>query len=96
VSGEVAVELDRQAERDLCRLHPNDRRLVLRATSETLTCRPLPANADDKVLKGRAPWRRLRVGELRILWREVEDHPRCIVRILHRRDLERSVRTLPG
>jgi len=96
VSTEVAVELDRQAERDLRRLHPNDRRLVLRAISETLTCQPLPANADDKVLKGRAPWRRLRVGELRILWRDVDDRSRRIARILHRRDLERAVRTLAG
>lgn len=94
--GEVAVELDRQAERDLGRLHPDDRRLVLRAISETLTCRPLPANADDKMLKGRAPWRRLCVGELRILWRDVDDRQRRIARILQRRDLERGVRTLPG
>lgn len=93
---EVAVELDRQAERDLRRLHPDDRRLVLRAISETLTRQPLPANADDKQLKGRAPWRRLRVGELRILWRDVDDRSRRIARVLHRRDLEWAVRALAG
>lgn len=96
MSGKVAVELDRQAERDLRRLHPNDRRLALRAISETLTCQPLPMGEDDKTLKGRSPWRRLRVGELRVLWRDVEGRPRRVARILHRRDLERGVRTLPG
>jgi mRNA-degrading endonuclease RelE of RelBE toxin-antitoxin system len=94
VPAQVAVELDRQAERDLRRLHPNDRRLILRAIAETLTRQPLLANADDKMLKGRALWRRLRVGELRILWRDVESRPRRVARILHRRDLERAVRTL--
>lgn len=93
---EVAVELDRQAERDLQRLHPHDRRAALRAISQTLTCQPLPTNVNDRALKGRSPWRRLRVGELRIPWREVEaSRTRRVARVLHRRDLERAVRTLP-
>lgn len=93
--GPIAVELDRQAQRDLRKLHPADQRAALRALRDVLAHEPLPANADDRVLKGREPWRRLRVGELRILWRPVEDDKaRRVARILHRRDLERAVRTL--
>lgn len=91
----VAVELDRQAQRDLRKLHPDDHRAALRAMRDTLTREPLPANADDRALKGREPWRRLRVGELRILWRPVHaDGTRRVARVIHRRDLERAVRTL--
>jgi hypothetical protein len=42
---------------------------VGRALTEVLPSDPLPENADDKALSGRTPWRRLRVGELRILYR---------------------------
>jgi len=90
----VAVELDRQAQRDLRRLHPDDHRAALRGMADILTQEPLPANANDRALKGRSPWRRLRVGELRILWRPVSDGHRRVARVIHRRDLERAVRTL--
>jgi mRNA-degrading endonuclease RelE of RelBE toxin-antitoxin system len=91
----VAVELDRQAQRDLRKLHPDDRRAALRAMADVLTHEALPANANDRALKGRAPWRRLRVGELRILWRAVGNgERRRVARVIHRRDLERAVRTL--
>jgi hypothetical protein len=91
----VAVELDRQAQCDLRKLHPDDHRAALRAIVGVLTCEPLPANANDRALKGRAPWRRLRVGELRILWRAVGNgEHRRVARVIHRRDLERAVRTL--
>jgi mRNA-degrading endonuclease RelE of RelBE toxin-antitoxin system len=91
----VAVELDRQAQRDLRKLHPADHRAVLRAMADVLTCEPLPANANDRALKGRTPWRRLRVGELRILWRTVgTGESRRVARVVHRGDLERAVRTL--
>jgi mRNA-degrading endonuclease RelE of RelBE toxin-antitoxin system len=91
----VAVELDRQAQRDLRKLHPEDHRVVLRAMADVLTREPLPANANDRALKGRAPWRRLRVGELRILWRTVgAGESRRVARVVHRRDLERAVRRL--
>lgn len=93
--GRVEVELDRQAQRDLRKLHPDDHRAVLRAMAGVLVCDPLPANADDRALKGQEPWRRLRIGELRILWRDVEPRKtRRVARVLHRRDLEHAVRTL--
>ncbi len=57
----VAVELDRQAQRDLRKLHPDDHRAALRAMADVLTREPLPANVNDRALKGAAPWRRLRV-----------------------------------
>jgi mRNA-degrading endonuclease RelE of RelBE toxin-antitoxin system len=91
----VAVELGRQAHRDLRKLHPDDRRAALRAMADVLAREPLPANANDRALRGRAPWRRLRVGELRILWRAIGDgERRRVARVVHRRDLERAVRTL--
>ena len=91
----VAVELDRQAQRDLRKLHPDDHRAALRAMVEVLTHEPLPPDANDRALKGAAPWRRLRVGELRISWRAVGDgERRRVARVTHRRDLERAVRTL--
>ena len=91
----VAVELDRQAHRDLRKLDPVDRRRVLSALTDTLSADPLPANVDNKPLKGRVPWQRLRVGELRVLWRDVDPgQSRRVARVLHRRDLERAARQL--
>jgi hypothetical protein len=80
----VAVELDREAQRDLRKLHPDDHRTALRAMAHALTHEPLPANANDRALKGRAPWRRA-IGN---------GERRRVARVIHRRDLERAVRTL--
>lgn len=99
----VYVELTRAAERDLRRLSPPDHRRVARALMQTLAAEPMPANADDKVLAGRSPWRRLRVGELRVLYRPLsadelpagERHGRRVARIIHRGQLERAISTLP-
>lgn len=91
----VPVDLSRRAERDLRSLSPPDRRRVGRALTEVLASDPLPENADDKALLGRAPWRRLRVGELRILYRP-QPSGRRVGRIIQRGDLERAVRTLPN
>jgi len=96
------VELSRRAERDLGRLSAPDRRRLVRAIEQTLGQAPLPANADDRPLSGRAPWRRVRVGELRVLYREMtlDELPagaargRRIARIIHRRELHRAVGTL--
>ncbi len=99
----VRVEVSRRAERDVRSLSPPDRRKVERAIIETLGCDPLPENADDRALAGSAPWRRLRVGELRILYRALEpgevagaDGGRYVQRIVHRGALERAVGTLPN
>jgi len=78
-----------------------DRRRLVSAIEQTLG-HPLPANADHRALSGRAPWRRLRVGELRVLSREMSldelpanvAHGRRIARIIDRGDLHRATRTL--
>lgn len=99
--GTVQLQLTRRAQRDLRALSPRDLRQIRRAFSETLAVDPLPENADARALSGRAPWRRLRVGELRVLYRALEPGEvegvtagRVIARIVHRGDLERAVATL--
>ena len=94
------VELSRRAERDLRHLSASDRRRLLKAIKPSFGPGPLPANADDRPLSGRAPWRR--VGELRVLYREMtsDELPagvtsgRLIARIIHRGDLHTVVGTL--
>jgi mRNA interferase RelE/StbE len=51
------------------------------------------ANLDVKPVAGRAPWRRLRVGEHRVLYRELaEETARYLVaRVIDRRDLHRAI-----
>ncbi|MGH7920053.1 MAG: type II toxin-antitoxin system RelE family toxin [Candidatus Dormibacteraceae bacterium] len=99
----VYVELSRAAERDLRRLSPSDHRRAAGALTRTLGVEPLPPNADDKPLAGRSPWRRLRVGELRLIYRPLapdevppgERLARRVARIVHRGQLERAIGTLP-
>lgn len=94
------VELSRRAQRDLRNLSAVDRKRLVSAIKQTLGA--LPANADDRALGGRAPWRRLRIGELRVLYRELAldelpvgaAHGRRIARIVHRGDLHRAANTL--
>lgn len=52
------------------------------------------ANLDIKPVAGRAPWRRLRVGEHRVLYRELVDETDSrylVARIIDRRDLHRAI-----
>jgi hypothetical protein len=54
---------------------------------------------DIKALVGRQPWLRLRVGDYRVLMRALDpakdgEDGYLVARIVHRRDLERSVGTL--
>lgn len=96
------VELSRRAERDLRNLSAADRHRLVSAIKQTLGSDPMPANVDDRALSGRVPWSRLRVGELRLLYRELTvdelpagaAHGRRIARIVHRGDLHRAARTL--
>jgi mRNA-degrading endonuclease RelE of RelBE toxin-antitoxin system len=101
------VELSRQAVRDLRKVTPGaglDR--LEAALTQQLTADPPPDNLDIKALQGRAPWLRLRVGDWRIIYRpltreeldrlNVSDQPEgyLVARIVNRRDLERTLRTL--
>ena len=85
------VELSARAERDLRRIKrgPDRQRLVvaLQALGDDT------ANLDVKALQGRAPWRRLRVDDYRVLYRPVEQGL-WVERIVDRRDLDRAVATL--
>jgi mRNA interferase RelE/StbE len=90
------VRLARRAEKDLDAL---PRRIAARAIKalETLAEDPGAEQLDVKLLVGRRPWRRMRVGDYRILFK-VADRGRIILvaRVIDRRDLERALTTLPG
>jgi mRNA-degrading endonuclease RelE of RelBE toxin-antitoxin system len=52
------------------------------------------ANLDVKPVDGHAPWRRLRVGEHRVLYRELTDDADArylVARVIDRRDLHRTI-----
>ncbi len=63
---------------------------------------PLPPNVDVKPLTGRAPWLRIRVGDVRILCRPLRANEGqtaggagyLMARIVRRRDLERTISEL--
>jgi mRNA interferase RelE/StbE len=55
------------------------------------------ANLDVKPLVGHSPWRRLRVGEYRVLYRELDDESgsrHLVARVIDRRDLHRAIDSL--
>jgi len=57
------------------------------------------AGLDIKPLAGREPWKRLRIGDSRVILREVDEaeHARyrwLVARVVNRRDLERAIKTL--
>jgi len=85
------VELSARAERDLRRIKrgPDRQRLVVALQALAGEA----ANLDVKALHGKAPWRRLRVGDYRVLYRPVEQGL-WVERIVDRRDLDRAVATL--
>lgn len=63
---------------------------------DRLSSAPNAPNSNVKALVGRKPWRRLRVGPYRILFRFSDDGTALwIGRIVDRKELERAVRTLP-
>lgn len=95
------VELSRRAARDVTALDASTRKRVRKALEN------LGADADLDVvaLTGRSPWRRLRVGDHRVLFRPlsrdeldrlgVTDAAGYLVaRIINRRDLHRAVAAL--
>lgn len=72
---------------------------------------PAPASLDLKALEGRPLWRRLRVGDWRVIYRPLQERERTelgqlrgepveagtvfVERIVNRRDLERIIAALP-
>jgi mRNA-degrading endonuclease RelE of RelBE toxin-antitoxin system len=101
------VEVSRQAVRDLSKVtHAAELGRIEAALTQQLSADPPPDNLDIKALQGRAPWLRLRVGDWRILYRpltreeldrlKLGEQPEgyLVARIVNRRDLERTLRTL--
>lgn len=98
------VQLAPKAIRDLRRFGPGPhQRQLADAISALATDTP---NLDIMPLQGRAPWLRLRSGDYRLLYRPLApdelgqqpDHLTAgylIERVVHRRDLEAAVATLP-
>lgn len=67
------------------------------AALDRLSSAPTAPNPNVKPLVGRKPWRRLRVGAYRVLFRLSDRGTEVwIGRIVDRKELDRAVRTLPG
>jgi len=85
------ITLAPRATRDIKRLDRATRKRVQQAF-EALTAEA--ANLDIKQVAGHAPWRRLRVREYRVLYRELEadaDASYLVARVIDRRDLHRAI-----
>jgi mRNA-degrading endonuclease RelE of RelBE toxin-antitoxin system len=89
------VRLARRAEKDLDGLTKRAAARVLNAL-EKLGKDPASEELDVKALVGRRPWRRLRVGDYRILFRPSQrGRVLLVARVFDRRELERALATLP-
>lgn len=89
------VQLSRRAVKDLDSLPKKNARSMI-AGIEKLAEEPDAPNLDVKLLLGRRPWRRLRVGNYRVLFRFYEGRREILVgRVFDRRELEKAIQTLP-
>jgi len=70
---------------------------------EALRRLPNPGNLDEKLLEGHSPWRRLRVGDHRVIFRPFSPEERkqygspkgyVVERVIDRRDLDRATKGL--
>jgi mRNA-degrading endonuclease RelE of RelBE toxin-antitoxin system len=87
------VRLIRNAERDLRRIGPGPERKRVVAALKALGADA--AGLDIQALAGAKSWLRLRVGDCRLLYWQRPDNVCEIGRIVHRRDLDAGVATLP-
>jgi mRNA interferase RelE/StbE len=86
-----SIKLSPRAIRDVKRLDHQTRKRVQQAFQALSTD---AANLDVKPVAGHAPWRRLRVGEHRVLYRELADETGArylVARVIDRRDLHRAI-----
>lgn len=91
----MSVEFSPRAERDLRKLGSGPHRQQIRSALQALAAGE--PNVDVKPLTGRAPWRRLRAGNYRVLYRPVDrdgDPVIWVERIVGRDELERAVSRL--
>jgi len=90
----MRIELSRRAQRDLRVIAGRSKQDYerIRNSLESL------AKADDSLdiapLQGRKPWRRMRVGDWRVLFRPIKGGGFLVARVINRRDLHTVVRTL--
>ncbi|MGA9876545.1 MAG: type II toxin-antitoxin system RelE/ParE family toxin [Solirubrobacteraceae bacterium] len=85
------IKLAPRAIRDLKGLDRQTRKRVQNAFQALETDAP---NLDIKPVAGHVPWRRLRVGEHRVLYHELTDEPDArylVARVIDRRDLHRAI-----
>jgi mRNA-degrading endonuclease RelE of RelBE toxin-antitoxin system len=85
------IKLAPRAIRDLKGLDPQTRKRVQRAFQ---ALEADGASLDVKPVAGHAPWRCLRVGEHRVLYRELADEADArylVARVIDRRDLHRTI-----
>lgn len=91
----MEVRLSRRAVKDLDSLPKKNSRSVIVAI-ERLADDPAATNLEVKMLLGRRPWRRLRVGTFRVLFRFFEGQKGLLVgRVINRKELEKAVLSLP-
>ena len=98
----AALQFSKRAHADWKKLDEETKNRVA-AVLEAMREIPSPANLDEKALEGLAPWRRLRVGGHRVIFRVFTRNERValsvtagyvVERVIDRRDLERATRGL--
>ena len=87
------IRLTRTAERDLRRVGLGVERNRLRRALGQFGAGA--EHLDIKALVGAKPWLRLRVGDLRVLYRVRDDGGLQVARIVHRGELAAGVAALP-
>jgi mRNA-degrading endonuclease RelE of RelBE toxin-antitoxin system len=87
--------LSRRAQADLDTVPDKPAARILDAL-ERLALDPSSTALDIKALVGKRPWRRLRIGDHRVLFRVAANGSVVLVaRVVDRRDLDRAVGSLP-
>jgi mRNA interferase RelE/StbE len=89
------VRLARRAVKDLDSLAKKAAANVITAI-EKLGANPSDPNLDVKPLAGHRPWKRLRIGNYRVVF-QLSDVQRVLLigRIVDRKELDQAVKTLP-
>lgn len=87
------IRLTRVAEKDLRRIGPGPNRArIVAALTDLADDKP---NLDIKSLVGSRPWRRLPVGDYRVLYWQRPDDVYEVGRIVHRSALDAAAANLP-
>lgn len=96
------LRLSKRAQKDWRRLSQSDQARLLKAFGDLRAAVPRRA-LDDKPLAGAEPWRRLRVGDHRVIFRPLTTSEQraldvqqgfLVERVIDRRDLEKAIKNL--